>query len=292
MKVNSIWEDVYYTVTGQTTFDYNIYKEGTELVYSGRAVANPNKAEINIGISRIVQNYLNSDLPSSVFNYDDFNTGTFFLDDATHSFDLTDGKGNVLETYKFLNCWDYKTPYGLLYGSGLNYPMSLPINSHYANGMYGFTSVCYKSNYRVRTQISSISGNYCGNGALYYANNLGGWDCFLIEGNVKKTDTYSKYTIENKWTAKTLERGTRTLVNTVDESWTLQTHLLTDEESKAIAEQIYGSNNIYYHDFATDRIVPVIITDTSIEYKTRANQKRKRFFHTINIKSTQPKQRI
>jgi hypothetical protein len=158
--------------------------------------------------------------------------------------------------------------------------------------MFAFYSVLTKTN-KVRTTIGTGNvGDYCGYGALYYSNALGGWDSFLIEGNIIKKDSYERYTIENKWIADTLQPGTRTLVNTIDESWTLNTHLLTDEEAKILAEHLFGSNNVYFHSFADNTITPVVITDTSVDYKNWRNQKRKRFYLTINIKSCQPKQRI
>lgn len=292
MQYYSIWQDAIYVATGLTSMIYNIYDENTNLVYTGRAVARPDNGSCEINISRIVQNYLNSNLPNVAFNGPDFNTGQMFEPYAVLGFDLTNEKNTVLESYKFLNCWDYKTPFSFFATSSMNYPLSEPANDHRTTGMYWFASVYEKIQRKVRTTISSFTGDTCGFGALYYSNALGGYDSFLIEGNITKKDTFSRYTIENSWPSSTLQPGTRTLVNTIDESWTLNTHLLTDKESDVLARNLYGSNNVYFHNFADDTITPVVITDTSIDYKTRKNQKRKRFYLTINIKSTQPKQRI
>lgn len=292
MQYYSIWEDAYYITSGYTDYIYNLYDENTTLIYTGRAVAKPGNGACEINISRIVQNYLNSKLPNSAFNGPDFNTGQVFEPDAVHTFTLTDEKGTELEQYKFINCWDYKTPFSFFATSSMNYPLSKPANNHKTVGMYDFASVFTKNERKVRTTISNASGDTCGFGALYYSNSIGGYDAFLIEGNITKKDTYDRYTIENRWQTNTLYPGTRTLVNTIDESWTLNTHLLTDSEAKVLAENLYGSNNIYFHSFADDTITPVIITDTSVDYKNWRNQKRKRFYLTINIKSTQPKQRI
>lgn len=292
MQYYSIWEDAIFVASGMSQIDYLLYDDNNELVYAGRAVAKPNQGSCEINISRIVQNYLNSTLPLNALGNNSFNTGQAIEPYAVLGFSLTDGKGNVLESYKFLNCWDYSTHFAIMYGAGLNYPLSKPINNHRASGMYNFQSVFEKTSKKVRTTISIADGSYCGYGALYYSNALGGWDCFLIEGTVTKKDTYQRYSIEKKWKADTLEEGSRTLVNTIEESWALNTHLMTDEEAKTISMHLFGSNNVYYHNFADDTITPVTITDTSVTYKTWRNQKRKRFYYTINIKSTQPKQRI
>jgi len=292
MQYYSIWQDAIYVATGLTSMIYNIYDENSTLIYTGRAVARPGNGSCEINISRIVQNYLNSNLPAAAFNGPDFNTGQMFEPYAVLGFDLADEKGTVLESYKFLNCWDYKTPFSFFATASMNYPLSEPANDHRTTGMYWFSSVYEKVQRKVRTGIGSVTGDTCGFGALYYSNALGGYDSFLIEGTITQKDTFDRYTIENNWPSSTLQPGTRTLVNTIDRSWTLNTHLLTDKEADVLARNLYGSNNVYFHNFADDTITPVVITDTSIDFKTRRNQKRKRFYLTINIKSTQPKQRI
>lgn len=292
MQYWSIWEDAFYTITGVTQATYLIYNENSELIYAGVAVARPNEGGCKINVSRIVQNYLNSNLPNEVYTGSTLVNGQYYEPNAVLGFTLADEKGTVLETYKFLNCWDYVTHFAFIANPGVPYPLSKPANSHSVAEMYHFHSVLTKTN-QVRTTISEgLVGDYCGYGALYYSNNMGGWDQFLIEGTITKKDTYERYTINNKWEAGTLKPGTRTLVNTIDESWSLKTHMLNDSEANILAENLYGSNNIFFHNFADGKITPVVITDTSVEYKNWRNQKKKKFYLTINIKSTQPKQRI
>lgn len=292
MTYASIWEDVIYTVTGMTSVDYLIYDENSNLLYAGKAVARPNEGDCKINVSRIVQNYLNSDLPDTAFNGVNFTLGQHIEPNAVLGFSLTDGKGNLFEDYMFLNCWDYKLHFAFIANPGVPYPLSTPANQHYVPQMLLFQSVLTKQN-KVRTTISSgFTGDYCGYGALYYSNAIGGYDSFLIENGVTRKDSYERYTINNKWMADTLQSGSRTLVNTIETTWELKTHLLTDSEAKTLASNLFGSNNVYFHNFDDDTITPVVITDTSVDYKNRRNQKNKMFYLTINIKSTQPKQRI
>ena len=292
MTYASIWEDVIYTVTGMTSVDYLIYDENSNLLYAGKAVARPNEGDCKINVSRIVQNYLNSDLPDTAFNGVNFTLGQHIEPNAVLGFSLTDGKGNLFEDYMFLNCWDYKLHFAFIANPGVPYPLSKPANQHYVPQMLLFQSVLTKQN-KVRTTISSgFTGDYCGYGALYYSNAIGGYDSFLIENGVTRKDSYERYTINNKWMADTLQSGSRTLVNTIETTWELKTHLLTDSEAKTLASNLFGSNNVYFHNFDDDTITPVVITDTSVDYKNRKNQKNKMFYLTINIKSTQPRQRI
>lgn len=288
----SCWEDAIYTITGETSIYYNIYDENNTLLYTGRAYQRPDENEININVSQIVRNYLNSTFPATAFSGTTFQEGQFYLPYAVLGFTLTDGKGNVFETYKFLNCWDYVTRYMFIDNATMNFAINKYINNHFAVGQYRFASVLTKTN-KVRVTISvEDNGTACGYGALYYSNALGGWDSFLIEGRITKKAAFTKYNIDNKFIAGTLQFGHRTINNTISESWELQTHYLTDDESKNLCDHLYGSNNVYFHDFATDIIVPVTINDTSITYKTYKNQGKKYFMHTINVKNAQDHQRI
>lgn len=291
MMYYSTWEDAIYSNTGTTDLVYNIYGEDQELLYTGRSIARPNAPGVEINISEIVRNYLNSDLPSSAFDGDDFNTGNAIEPNSVLSFTLTDGKGNVLEEYSFLNCWDYNTKFSNIAGSGLNYPLSIPANGKMTTGMYLFTSVYDKNARKVRTTISYPSGDTCSNGAIYYSNSLGGYDTLLLECKIVKKDNIERYTIGNKWHSGTLESGTRNINSKITESWTISTHLLNDSESEIIARELIQSNNIYLHIFADNRIVPVSITETTAEYKTRKNEK-KPFYTTITLTSNQPHNRI
>lgn len=292
MIYSSTFEDTKYIATGVTSLDYLIYDGNDSLLYAGKAVARPSMASCEINVSRIVQNYLDSELPSEAFSGNTFNEGQFIEPNAVMDFTLTDGKGNVLETYKFLNCWDYKTPFRFIVNPGTSYPLSHPANQHYNPSMFIFNSTLNKQN-KVKTSIiSGEIGDYCGYGALYYSNAIGGYDSFLLETPITVKNSYERYTIGNKWTTYTLQSGTRTLNNTIIETFEIKTHLLTDDESKVLTEQLMPSNNIYLHLFDEDRILPVSITDTSTTLQTRLNQKRKMYYKTINLESNQPKQRI
>ena len=291
MEKYSVWEDAIYTTSGMAYFFYNIYDGNNDLVYSGKAYPRPNSGLIEINVSQIVRNYLNCRLPNNAFSGNTFQDGQFFLPDAVLGFTLTDEKGTVLETYKFLNCWDYRTRFMLIDNVTMNFNINQAVNDHFATGQYFFTSTLTKTD-KVRVTIGMAEPNACGYGALYYSNSLGGYDSFLIEGRLKKSNAYQRYEIDNAYRADTLQFGHRTINNTITESWELQTQYLTDKESKRLAENLYGSNNVYFHDFTDDRVYPVVITDNSVEVKTYKNQGKKHFIHTINIKNAQDKQRI
>ena len=293
MQKYSAWEDAIYTFTATTYTVFYLYDENNTLVYAGKASPRPDTGIIEINVSQIVRNYLNSYFPITAFSGDTFQEGQHYLPDAVLGFTLTDEKGNVWETYKFLNCWDYKTRYSLIDNVGMSFSLNQAVNNHTVSGQYTFASVLTKTN-KVRVNIgSTLSPTACnGYGALYYSNSLGGWDSFLIEGNMKKTNKYSRYEIDNPFRAGTLQFGHRIINNTIEETWELQTQYLDDNESKRLTDNLFGSTCVFFHDFNEDKIYPVVITDTSVEVKTWRNQKRKHYIYKINIKNAQDKQRI
>jgi hypothetical protein len=182
--------------------------------------------------------------------------------------------------------------YRYIDNSTMNFNINRAVNNHTATGQYTFTSTLMKQDYvRVTIGVAS-SATSCGYGVLYYSNSLGGWDHFLIEGRMKKKDSYERYEIDKGYIANTLQYGHKTLVNTITEAWELQTQYLSDEESKRLVENLFGSNDVYFHDLVEDRIYPVVITDTTTEVKNWKNQGKKYFTYTINIKSAQDKMRI
>ena len=288
----SLWQDAIYTATGVTNFSYNITTDsGNTLIYSGNSYIKPNASSIEVNVSRIVQDYLNSKLNDASLANNGFVVGREIEPYAVFNCAIVDMKDQILEEYSFLNCWDYKTPFAIMQAAGLDYPLSAPINDHKASGMYGFRSVFGKNSKQVETVISTAEGNTCGVGALYYANNLGGWDAFLVEGNAKKSETYERYEIQNGYRVQTLQFGHKIINNTTQLKWDLTTHYMKDSESQRFAEQVIGSVIAYYHDFTDNAIYPVTIDDNSVEYKQFKSNGRKFAQYNFKITSAQDRQR-
>jgi hypothetical protein len=122
----------------------------------------------------------------------------------------------------------------------------------------------------------------CGNAALYYKTRRGGWASFLIEGLVKRYDDYawSKYKKYNPST-EGYGRGETVYLNEIQPRWELNTSLLTDEQSRVLAEDLLSSPCVYLHLLADDEIYPITITNTNTEYKTYRANKKKRVSYQI-----------
>lgn len=143
--------------------------------------------------------------------------------------------------------------------------------------------------------VEYLVANTCRRYCLYYVNSRGGIDSFLVQGIDNKNDKITNYNYKQNYSFSTgLTNTQRGLINykkDITETWELHTHYLKDYQSLKFNELI-TSNNIYLHDLATNQITPVIITNTTAEYKTFKNQGRQFPTYTINVQSSQNKFRF
>lgn len=271
-----IWKDVFYT--GDTeSLTYSVLVDGEE-IYKGRAYIAPDTNILKINVSKICQDYLSASLP----DFRSITSATLTDANSYRSFELVDGEGTLINTYNFLYCWDYLTNF-----DGSSVSLARPINGHYCPNMKVFSTEW--SNGTVKTTITQGSGDYCGSGALYYLNKSGGWDSFLIEGVSKRTDAYDKYTYNKSFDNNTIEFEEGVYFNQIQARWTLHTGFLSDEESKRLAYNLIPSNKVYFHNFEDDTIVPVVITNSSVDYKTYRNEGRKMVRYDITLNESQKK---
>ena len=156
------------------------------------------------------------------------------------------------------------------------------------NSYYDIKKVEYKKDDDV---LFSYYMNHCGPGAFIYRNRFGGWDSFLIEGNISKTDNYTKqnYRIKGEYnqeyvinTLKYIDEK-RTDSIDIDTTYEASTGWLTDEESERLVFHLLSSPIVYFQNlhkenqlYDTDSldIIPVRITASSSEYKKFRNGRR------------------
>lgn len=291
MAAYAIWQDVNYQAPSSASpLDYSIMMDDTT-IFNGKAWVRPvsslstASATIDINLNTICQDYLSSEVPD-LRNI----TGTtaYTHPDAVHTFTLVNGNNQTLGTYTFVLDWSYTYSN---YTSG-TVRMSHPINGHWIPGMLTFDTVY--SNSAVTTTISTLlqtgytetevcNADY----ALYYLNRYGGWDAFLIEGNVKRKDSYTRYNIISPYDNTTIQFGQRTYNNQIQPSWELHTGWLKDSESDTLAFNLLPSNMMYLHNISEGTFIPVTVDDSSVDYKTFRNQGRNLFNYTINVSASQ-----
>lgn len=275
MVISPIWKDTTYS-SSTTPLKYIISVDDTQ-IFNGIAYARPNVGHVVFNINKICQNWLSSSLPD-IRTF----TGTTTHLDAYKTFTLTDYSGNTLETYKFLYDWSYDD-----YFTGQTCNLNKPINGKYANGQKVFNTNF--SGDLVTTTVSVNGGSICGEYAIYYLNRYGGWDSFLIEGNVVKKDEYEKYYTNKSFNNTTLDFERKVYNNQITTSFELNTGWLTDEQSNTLAFNLIPSNTAYLHNLATGELRPVVITNAETEYKKFINGKKlNRYKITVqNSQSTQ-----
>ena len=139
--------------------------------------------------------------------------------------------------------------------------------------------------------IFSYDMDHCGLGAFIYRNRFGGWDSFLIEGNIIKTDNYTKlnYRTKGEYNQMYDFKGSKYMdekhtdnvsINTEFEAYT---GWLSDEEAERLVFHLLSSPIVYFQDlnkenqvFDTDylSLIPVRLTESSAEYKKFRNGRR------------------
>ena len=281
-----IWQDIYYTTSGDM-LEYIINKTDQTVIYAGRAYRRPGAAGISVNVSKICQDYIKDSFQGTDFrNLIDNN---YSHPDSYVEFELRErNSGNLLATYGFVYDWSYES------WDGGNRYLSNPINMHSKQGMYWFDSRYTTTGASISTLVRAATPSQaytrCGEVALYYKNRKGGWDYFLIEGNVTKKDTYTKYTYNKSFDNNTLEFENGTYHSQIVTSYVLNTGWLTDTQSDNLAFNLLSSNEVYLHNLCTNKVYPVVITDNSATYKTYKNNSRKMVNYQINCEESQRKE--
>ena len=108
----------------------------------------------------------------------------------------------------------------------------------------------------------------CREWVVYYVNAYGGWDSLLIEGNTIETDSLKRHTREMEYDNRSIQnRGTQNYVNEITKSFTLHTSWLSDDES-ARMHHLLNSTEVYLYNINSGDMIPVILNNTTTEYKT------------------------
>ena len=294
-----IWKDTNY-VTSANSVVYRIELNG-DIIYSGKAVKFPNAEDLKININKVCRNYLSSDLyellslmPSTITSQRHYNEQRLFnlyVDDVN------------VQDYSFYQDYSYnndKPVAGIV-------NISAPINGHYVPGMLrlttsrlttwtGGTPNITTSGFTGEPTNPSEYMGYdtqvkCAPYVLYYLNSYGGWDAFVIEGNVVKKDSYTTFTTDQAFNNTTLEFELNKYAQEVLTTYELNTNFLSDRQAANLAKNLIGSIKVYLQNIDEGWIKPVIITDNTAIYQTYATNGRKLCQYKITVKESQTKLR-
>lgn len=298
-----IWKDTYYETSADTLvyqiMNYDSVGEYDEVLFTGKAYKAPGADTLKVKVNDICSNYMQTILP---ITETDLSGGTVYAVQSFFGYGpaiepnkrfvlLVDGESAA--TYQFK--WDYS--YENLV-SFITFELTRPyiINNHSTPGMFVFRT--YEAFELLNTSYTNdknryadygYDSGYCGDYAIYYANRYGGWSSFLVETPVKESDEFAQ---EDYLTGRDnnyqLQRANTRFYNEITHKWEIKSGWLNDNSSKMLAKHLLSSNNVWLHNLKTNKMVPVIITDTTVEYKT-FNNERKLFGYTINLEESNKK---
>lgn len=303
-----IWKDFTVVLGNADSIAYTIETDGVA-IYSGIAVKRPGDTLTRATINNICAAYLHQSLPTLTLQ--GASTAPY-----VKTFDVK-ASGQLITSVEFV--MDYSYDYGLLgHAHSLSDPVDgvidyrMPLLRTNAEDSYMVHRRNVTTGQAYNASLSDAKGNYvritgtkdlnfdityegtsdvtrysvrdtCAKYALYYVNAFGGWDALVMQGTPKRSDDIKRYNVQKSYdNSESRARGLQNYANEITPKWALKTPLLTDEQS-ARMHHLLGSTMVYLYDIETAEVLPVVITDNSIEYKTFKNNNRQRVQYTINV---------
>ena len=334
---DSIWFDrVFEPSSFQVgeNYHYKIQDHNTnKIIYEGITVpVSDTEKPLGINIPRLVDSYIHSD------ELDDLREDmTFRKLNGSLSVDFYNMNGvspSLVKNFKYWNDWSgYKTTYDTpqvindpinhkgcnymiipfcIYDDKLGqysitetkkddtevtYPLGEPVGvfSYAVGEFFDVKSVSFKKG---NDTLLTYDMDNCGEGFLLYKNRFGGWDSFLIEGNIYKYDEYTKLSgvypqYPNNYG---YSREKITDRNTIKTIYEIHTGWLTDEQAEKLVFHLMSSTTVALRIFSDNNMgsfpynmISVSITNTSVEYKKFKNGK-KMINYTITLEQNDTKQ--
>lgn len=278
MIQNIICKDTFYTFS-EDDIRFRLVVDG-DVIYEGRSKAKPDGVN-KINVNRICANYLELTMEGIDLTV----LQAVVHPKAYRVFTLQKLSSNTwttVETFGFLWCYDMTANINF---SSAN-TLSNPIDNQYMTGMYSYTTVF--NNGQVVTTPSATTNNACGEYALIYRNLRGGYDSYLFSGKCKRSDNFSLSQMKKDYNNNLTEFGKYTYLNQLVGKWDVSTGYLTDAESERFARYLASSTECYLVDFKNNAIIPVVITNTEVNYKTFHNDGVDApYYYTLTLESSQ-----
>lgn len=122
----------------------------------------------------------------------------------------------------------------------------------------------------------------CGRFVLYYLNAFGGWDSLIVhEGTLVQEDGVTRHTVGVDYNnGDPTQAGRLNYANELQRHFTMHTGWLTDAQASRM-HHLLNSPCVYLHDIIATRIVPLVLTNTTTQYKTYQNQGLRMVDYTI-----------
>lgn len=291
---NPIWKDYYLTLGTKDSYQYRIEIDGVA-AYEGVAHKRPGMGYVSIKLNDIVADYLSIELTAL---HDTYKLGG----DVECAVITEDGE---LARVTFYADWSYDRNFNANL-KGLSDPVNhrvtlatpLPFSSVDADE-YEFESLsssrtiyihvdeerasyCMLNLREISSQEEDINVHAsntassqvyhivdsCAKFALYYVNAYGGVDMLLIEGNHSERDNLTRYSRQVEYDNRNINnRGKGDYAVELSKTLTLHTSWLSDDEASRM-HHLLNSPQVCLFDIALQQMIPVVLTNTTTEYKT------------------------
>ena len=129
--------------------------------------------------------------------------------------------------------------------------------------------------------------DFCGDYASYYLNAFGGWDAFLWEGTCKRKGNFTAFEYAKDYDNTTKEFGRQRFITEIADTYELKTGWLSEEAAERFALHLVPTTKMYLHCLLDGKIFPVVVTDTSVEWKTLKSNNKQLIQYTVNVKTSQ-----
>lgn len=193
------------------------------------------------------------------------------------TFDLTLDDENYTCTWTFVSGM-YVNP---IYGSTTKYKDTILFNPRGE----GVCSCTWQGEDMFKEPILSYMVDDCkSNYAYYYKNAYGGYDVLCVSGKMIQVDNLERKTIE------VYKDGKQNFENVITRTYSTFTGYLTEEQS-LLMHHLLNSTEVYLYDIQEATYVPVVLTNTSTEYKTKQNQNKKMISYNITCEEATKKYR-
>lgn len=131
----------------------------------------------------------------------------------------------------------------------------------------------------------------CARYALYYINARGGWDALLMEGNHSESDSLVRKNRSVEYDNRDqINRGRKNYAVEITKKMTLHTSWMSDEESSRM-HHLLNSPEVYLYDMDEKKFIPVLLTNTTTEYKTYKGNGGKLVNYAIEVEFANERQR-
>lgn len=294
-----IWKDYYVDLGNRESATYGIFlvtEDNEQLLYQGIAHRRPDEKNLMVKVNDICANVLSIYLTTKNLGFNVVEQGEFIISL------WEDGRWSIKESVQFYADYSYDNLFSI-YNKGLSDPINCRVSPHTPipfsqvasehvevrgamignynppiEGMGGYYMIDISSLkdgdevslYEVGLE-QSISYNVVdcnARYALYYVNAYGGVDMLLIEGNHSERDALTRHTMQTEYDNRaSSNRGKVNIANEITKSLTLHTSWLTDDESMRM-HHLLNSTQVLLYDLQTKEEIPVILTNTTTEYKT------------------------